>query len=159
MAASPVPLHQWAARQLANLLNRAAEPDLGATGDIDIQCGSKILAPDVVVLPFSLVGGLNRVIDACHVMLVGEVESPSTRSNDRFRKWQLYAKAGIRAYLLVDLTPLTVTWYGLVEPNRYAIRGYALGVEPLRLTEPFAVDIVPDDLIRRTAPPTGQVGT
>jgi Uma2 family endonuclease len=158
MAASPVPLHQWAASQLANLLSGAAGPDLAAMWGFDIQCGRKILVPDVVVLPVSMVGSRGPVA-ACHTVLVGEVESPSTRSNDRFRKWQLYAKAGIRTYLLVDLTPLTVTWYGLVEPNRYAIRGYALGTEPLRLTEPFAVDIVPDDLVRRTAPPTGQVGT
>jgi Uma2 family endonuclease len=159
MAAAPIPLHQHAARLLANLLGWAAGPDLEAEEALDIQCGPKILTPDVVVLPFSLVEGPDRVVAARHVRLVAEVESQSSRRNDRFRKHQQYAKAGIPTYLLVDLTQLTVTWYGLALPSRYAIRGYAVGAEPLRLTEPFAVDIVPDDLVRRSAPPAGQVGT
>jgi hypothetical protein len=89
---------------------------------------------------------------------VVEIESPSSRRIDRFLKSQIYADAGIPTYLLVELRPPAATWYCLSEPGRYTILGSATDPDPLHLSAPFAVDIVPDDLVRRWPDqPTGPV--
>jgi len=147
---APIRLHQRVAYRLNRLLNDAAVPGLEAVETIDVQCGpDTVLEPDVIVLPSSVVEDPDRFAASRHVALVVEIESSSSRRVDRFLKRQIYADAGIPTYLLVELTLPAVTWYGLSGVGRYAIRGTATGTEALRLAEPFEVDIVPDDLVRR----------
>jgi Uma2 family endonuclease len=147
---SPTPLHQRAAHRLCRLLDVAASPELEAVETIDVRCGpDTILEPDVVVLLSSVVGGPDRVIAARDVAMVVEIESPSSKRMDRTFKPQLYADAGIPVYLLVELKQPAVTWYRRSDVGGYTIAGSATGTEPLRLTEPFEVEIVPEDLVRR----------
>jgi Uma2 family endonuclease len=150
VSAAPAPLHQRAAGRLRSLLVTAAPPDLEAGGIIDVQCGpDTALEPDVVVLSSSAVEEYAGIVPAEHVAMVAEIVSPSSRRIDRMLKPQLYADAGIPTYLLVDLQEPIVTWFGLSDAGGYTILRSATGTEPLRLTEPFEVEIVPEDLVRR----------
>jgi Uma2 family endonuclease len=150
VSAAPAPLHQRAAHRLCGLLNAAAPPGLEAVATIDVQCGpDTALEPDVVVVSFSVFEEYDGIVPAEHVAMAVEIVSPSSRRIDRLLKPQLYADAGILAYLLVELKPPTVTCYRRTDLGGYTIAGSATGTEPLRLTEPFAVDIVPEDLVRR----------
>jgi Uma2 family endonuclease len=147
---APTPLHQVAAGRLRTLLVSVAPPEWEAVEAVDVQCGKDtVLQPDVVALRAAAVFGSDRVVDAADVALVVEIVSPSSARMDRVLKPQLYADAGIPTYLLVDLKEPIVTWFGRSDAGGYTILGSATGTEPLRLTEPFEVEIVPADLVRR----------
>jgi Uma2 family endonuclease len=154
VSAAPAPLHQRAAGRLRSLLDAAAPPDLEAVETIDVKCGpDTALEPDIVVLPSSAVEEYAGIVPAEHVAMVVEIMSPSSRRIDRLLKPQLYADAGIPVYLLVELKQPAVTWYRRSDVGGYTIAGSATGTEPLRLTEPFEVVIVPEDLVRRRTGP------
>jgi hypothetical protein len=61
----------------------------------------------------------------------------------------LHQRAPGRLRSLVELKPPTATWYRRTDLGAYTVAGSATGTEPLRLTEPFEVEIVPADLVRR----------
>jgi Uma2 family endonuclease len=150
VSAAPAPLHQRAAQRLCSLLEAAAPPDLEAMETIDVKCGQDTaLEPDVVVLSSSAVEEYAGIVPPEHIAMVVEIASPSSKRMDRMLKPQLYADAGIPTYLLVELKPPTVTCYRRTDVGGYTIVGSASGDEPLRLTEPFEVEIVPEDLVRR----------
>jgi Uma2 family endonuclease len=150
VSAAPAPLHQRAAGRLRSLLVAAAPPDLEAVGTIDVRCGpDTALEPDVVVVSSAVVEEHDGIVPAEHVAMAVEIMSPSSRRIDRLLKPQLYTDAGIPTYLLVELKPPTATWYRWTDLGAYTVAGSATGTEPLRLTEPFEVEIVPEDLVRR----------
>lgn len=62
--------------------------------------GDRALIPDFCVIDRPGFDGI--ILPARHVLLVGEVMSPSTRLYDRTTKRALYAEAGIRYLLMVD---------------------------------------------------------
>lgn len=104
---TPSYAHQQASRRLANLLE-VALPSLAAVLAIDIRLPrNRERIPDVVVVrdePTSL------PIDAVDhpPVLVVEVLSPSTRSEDLLRKAPEYAEAGIGQYWVVDTDDRTI---------------------------------------------------
>ena len=86
---------------------RAACPDhFQATIELNVLLSSgRLVIPDFTVVNPREAGVMFPVSD---VVLVGEVFSPSTRLNDEGLKRSLYAKAGIRYYLMVDPEPRVV---------------------------------------------------
>jgi Uma2 family endonuclease len=82
------------------------------------------------------------------VVLAAEIVSRSSRSDDRFRKPGLYAQAGIRCYLRVELDPAHVVAYRLGTDGVYEEADRAEPGEVLKLTEPFPIAIDPAALVR-----------
>lgn len=83
-----------------------------------------------------------------HVVLVVEVVSPGSRTNDRITKPAQYAAAGIPAYWRIETEDrVSLTAYGL-RGETYEELGTWTGGEIAELTEPFAVSIAIDDLAK-----------
>jgi|GEM_PF-1896948 len=82
--------------------------------------------------------------------LVVEVADESTRRYDRTLKLDIYRERGIPSCWLVDPDPAaataTVEVYDLVDGG-YVRTGEARGTDPLTVTRPFPVTVVPADLI------------
>ena len=82
------------------------------------------------------------------MILAAEVVTPSTRSDDRFRKPALYAQAGIPCYLHAELEVPHVVAYRLGSDGVYEEAGRAEPGETLKLDEPFPITIDPAALVR-----------
>jgi hypothetical protein len=80
-----------------------------------------------------------------------EVVSPSAVLMDRVVKPVMYAEAGIPVYWRVELqgTPKIVACS--LSRGRYVTRTTLVAGTPGRITGPFAVELDPADLTRRTA--------
>src|ERR1022692_2357621 len=85
------------------------------------------------------------------VLAVAGVVSPSTVSMDRAIKPVMYAEAGIPVYWRGELhdTPRIVACS--LSRGRYVTRTTLVAGTPGRITRPFAVELDPADLTRRTA--------
>lgn len=55
--------------------------------------------------------------------LIAEVLSPSNRRHDRFTKFNLYQRAGVREYWIVDPDDKSVQVF-LLEEGRYTLKDY-----------------------------------
>jgi Uma2 family endonuclease len=74
--------------------------------------------------------------------LVIEILSDSTRRNDRLVKYNLYQKAGVREYWIVDPDSRVVSVYTLEEGAYHAAATYAADAQvPVGLWEDFSVDL------------------
>jgi Uma2 family endonuclease len=74
--------------------------------------------------------------------LVIEILSDSTRRNDRLVKYNLYQRAGVREYWIVDPDSRVVSVYTLEEGAYHAAATYAAGAQvPVGLWDDFAVDL------------------
>jgi Uma2 family endonuclease len=80
------------------------------------------------------------------LLLAVEVLSPSTRSVDLLLKHGLYAESGVAAYWVVDPLVPSVRAWTLVDGS-YVDAGFAEGDQPLHVTHPFAVTVVPSQLL------------
>lgn len=80
------------------------------------------------------------------LLLAVEVLSPSTRSVDLLLKFGVYAESGVQAYWVVDPIEPSITAWSL-EDGRFVEAGRAAGDQALELTHPFAVRVVPADLL------------
>jgi Uma2 family endonuclease len=87
-------------------------------------------------------------IPADDVVVAAEVVSPSSRSDDRFRKPALCAQAGIPCYLRVELDPPHVVAYRIGADCLYEEAGRAESGVVLTLTEPFPITLDPGALVR-----------
>lgn len=141
--------HQQARRRLANLLEQAAPPDLVVAESVGV-----ILTPDqrpvpdvAVIRGFESINGELSNFQADRIVLVAEVVSRSTRSDDRFRKPGLYAQALIGIYLRVELDPPHAVVYRLGRDGPYLELDRAEPGEQLRLADPFPVTIDPAALL------------
>jgi Uma2 family endonuclease len=147
VAPSPSWFHQNAARRLAYLLEPEAPDDLYVGEAVGIVVASdQRPIPDVVIVRDPN-GAMNN-FPAEQVLLAVEVVSPSTRSNDRFRKPALYAQAGIPSYLRVELDPLHVVAYRLDPEGVYTEYARAAAGEIVNLELPFPVSFDPAVLLR-----------
>lgn len=94
--------HQRACARLARLLDGAiaGHPlEVFSPANVQLSAESAVI-PDVVVCRAGLTG---LAAAAADVVLVAEVESPSTRAIDRLVKPAAYARAGINRYWRVEL--------------------------------------------------------
>jgi hypothetical protein len=85
------------------------------------------------------------------VLAVVGVVSPSTTAIDRAVRPVMYAEAGIPVYWRVDLqgTPKVVACS--LSRGRYVTRATLVAGAPGRITRPFAVELDPAELTRRTS--------
>lgn len=139
--------HQLAARRLIDALEQVAPDELAVCGGVGV-----VLAEDQRPLPDLVVlrdpDPEQNNFAAHELALVGEVVSPSTRSNDRFRKPALYAQAGIPSYLRVELDPLHVVAYRLDPEGVYTEYARAAAGETIHLELPFPVSFDPAVLLQ-----------
>lgn len=155
MTPAPGGLHQQIARRLANLLEAAAEPGTEVLEAVNVRVAAgRILIPDVVV---TRLAADHVVFPASAVELVCEVVSPSTVAQDRILKAQLYAAAGIPAYLRVEMSKSggLLLVLGELAGATYAERERAETGMSVQLPKPVAMALGPGDLlgdVRRPAP-------
>lgn len=100
---SPVPAyqHQRLMVRLWRQLDAAAPAEYEVMPEANVALGGdRALIPDLCVIDRPGFDGL--ILPARHVVLVGEIASPSTRVYDRTTKRTLYAEAGIPYLLMVD---------------------------------------------------------
>ena len=101
MTPAPIPIHQRVALRLARLLMSACPPGhevFVSPIDYDLDEEQRV-EPDIIVVPNASVGE-KRLAGAA--LLIVEVVSPGSLSNDRFLKRGAYAEAGLPAYWIVD---------------------------------------------------------
>lgn len=99
MTPGPTTGHQWVSRRLANLLEGRL-PELFVLEAINVKLPrNRVRIPDIVVLRERE----DVVFVESAPELVVEILSPSTRSEDVFRKATDYAAGGIGQYWLLDL--------------------------------------------------------
>ena len=139
--------HDYLAFRLARLLHDALPPGLLAWAPGGVQMGRTVRVPDVIVArgrARDLDDGATPVRD---VVLLVEVESPWTRTNDRVTKAWEYARAGIGHYWRVEPHGPTVEVHVLAG-DAYRLLGRYAGEEEVALTEPVALRFRPADLLR-----------
>lgn len=134
-------------------LHRAMEPAADEAGLEVVEAVNVRLAKGRILIPDLVVTNDydKTTFEAGDVLLVGEVVSPSNAVADRVLKAWLYASAGIPWYLIAEPSDdgVDLTLCRLVDEN-YVEHAVAKGTEPLRITEPFEVDIDPAELLRRS---------
>lgn len=136
--------HQRAVLEIASALRTAAPGHLEVlVAPFDVAAGPRSqVQPDVLVLPRD---ETERPVPP--PLLAVEVLSPSNRRHDLVAKRNLYERAGIPSYWIVDpdepsLTVLTLRDGALVQTGR------AHGDETLTVDLPYDVTISPADLVR-----------
>ena len=80
-------------------------------------------------------------------LLAVEVLSPSTRRHDLALKRQVYAEGGVASYWVCDPDEPSVTALQLLD-GAYVQVAHAVGDERIEVTTPYAVTLVPTDLVR-----------
>lgn len=118
VSAAPSMYHQWVlTRLVVQLYHRICEPGLGylAPAPVDtVLTESDVVQPDIVVI----LGRDEAVIRRERIEgapdLVVEILSPSTANRDRGLKLDLYQRAGVSEYWIVDPERKVVQQYVLV---------------------------------------------
>jgi len=142
--AAPIPRHQWVKKKLMRRLeDLIEEPGLGRVYDapIDVLLSRfDVFEPDIVVL-------LNRSLAKLQPKniqgtpdLVVEVLSDSTRREDRGRKKDRYAKAGLPEYWVADPVANVVETFALRDAELVSLGVFRDAVE-LRVVPGVAVDL------------------
>lgn len=144
---SPRPGHQAMLVGIVRVLLAACPPELQVfVAPLDWQPdGRTSLEPDLLVIRRDRVFE-TRIGDP---ELVIEIASPSSRRIDRLLKFDRYAEGGIGQYWLVEPAGTgrapSVQVFDLVD-GEYRLTGQATGGEPLRVSGPLALTIVPEEL-------------
>ena len=147
VAPAPVPRQQLALVRLLTLLEPPARDTdaLVLPAPIDWRPHrTTSLQPDLVVLRRADYDP--ERLSAVPVLVV-EVLSPSTRRKDLLVKRDAYQEGGIGGYWFVDPDAPSLTALELVD-GTYVETGRSHGAEPLELTYPFDVTVVPAELVR-----------
>ena len=155
MNASPRPIHQIVALNLANRLKEACPPGLLVLMDVEWRHfspdGAKVLnalRPDLSV---NREGRLRyeAAITAPPVIAV-EVRSPSNTQEQIRLKRQAYLAHGLGHYADVDIEmgpdAVTLRWYR-AGAGSWQVVAQAQGTEYLEVDEPFAFGVTPNDLL------------
>ena len=142
---SPTPRHQGAILELAVLLRSACPPDHRVfVAPLDWQPdGRTSLEPDVLVVRRDRIGEKNITETPT---LVVEVLSPGTARIDRMIKLSRYAEGGIPQYWIVDPRVPSVQGFDLVD-GACVLVAEGSGSVPVSVSEPFAVTVIPRDLV------------
>ncbi|MEV7231960.1 Uma2 family endonuclease [Polymorphospora sp. NPDC051019] len=145
MTPAPTLRHQNISAELWLTLRSAARAvGLRALEAINVRLrDARLVIPDVVVIDDV---GLDRlVVDAPSVHLIAEITSASNAAADKVFKMHCYAAAKIDWYLIVEQDTKNLRLYRLRGVS-YVEHAVVRPGEVLRLTEPVAVDIRPEDL-------------
>jgi Uma2 family endonuclease len=155
--------HNWALRNLARIVERAAV-DAGSQavvcdgGEWEISSPAGVRKPDVFVVPretarAAIIEESPKLIPGAELLMVAEVISPGSGSEraDRLRKVGEYASLGIPQYWIVEHTPRLSVQVLLLTGEGYAaapaiIEGTQLEAE-IEADKPFAVSFDPADLL------------
>lgn len=136
--------------RIVRQLEDAAPGHLEALPDVNAALDeSRGLIPDFVVTDDPEFDG--KAIAAAHVVLVGEIGSPSTRRYDRTTKRALYADAGIPYLMLVDPGDPPVAELYYLRHGEYVEIGRSEHGR-LEMAEPFPLTLDLTDRRRRSAP-------
>jgi Uma2 family endonuclease len=128
---SPPNAHNGAANELSFLLHASIDPSWRIVAPGAVQLDRRnYREPDLLVLPREAMR--KKYADPADALLVVEVMSPSSVTNDRFAKPGQYAQAGIAHY-----------WR--IEPRDRVLVTYALDDEAYRETGRFTDEVVIDD--------------
>ena len=128
--------HQLVSARLHRLLEDAL-PERHAVFDAPIDLdlpGEQRVQPDLVVLPWSSVGEKRLTLP---VLLVVEIISGGSRTQDTVTKRAVYATAGIPAYWILDPETDELTALRLEDHDRYEpyAQGQTVAIDwPLSLT-------------------------
>jgi Uma2 family endonuclease len=108
-----------------------------------IRATRERLIPDLMVAPKDAPQFGDNELLAAGVLLVAEVVSPWSRRPDRDVKPRAYAQGGVPLYLLIDplATPPAVTLHSQPTGDGYPRRQAATTGQPLRLPEPFGIEL------------------
>ena len=155
--------HNWALRNLARIVERAAV-DAGSRvavcdgGEWEISTPAGVRKPDVFVVPretarAAIIEESPKLIPGAELPMVAEVISPGSGSEraDRLRKVGEYASLGIPQYWIVEHTPRLSVQVLLLTGEAYAagpaiMDGTQLETE-IEADKPFAVSFDPADLL------------
>lgn len=153
---SPGSPHQWMSSQFWLATARAAPDGFQVLEAVNVRVApGKILIPDLVVV--SRPGADVMVWDPADVVMTIEIVSRGSVATDRAVKPQLYAAAGIRYYLRIELcSPGPSARQYRLTGDRYREIVHAEPQERLRLTEPFALDVDLAALAAATRPPRAE---
>jgi|GEM_PF-1810588 len=137
--------HQGVEFTVAVALHQAAPPGWRVLTDLGIDCGDNKLVPDVAVVRAGASKHNKQYGPARDVALVVEVESPSTRMNDRNAKLASYAQAGIESYWRVERTSAgwVVVVYQLADDSYQQLHRLEPG-RSATLTAPYLLEFVND---------------
>jgi Uma2 family endonuclease len=141
------PAHQRVSRRLVALLEAAVPPGhevFDAPIDLDLP-GEQRVQPDLVVVPLSSVGEKRLSLP---VLLVVEIVSGGSKTQDTVTKRAVYAAAGVPAYWIVDPAAGVLTALRLDDSGTY--QTYAEG-PTATLEWPIAVDL---DIASLAQPPS-----
>ncbi|MEV8375605.1 Uma2 family endonuclease [Kribbella sp. NPDC056861] len=142
---SPSLLHQMAAGEIHYALRRVCPPQFRVLeAPMDYRpTSSSSLQPDVMVASRADAGPQALTLP---LLLAVEILSPATRSKDLVLKRNLYQEAGVASYWIFDPEVEVLTVLEL-EDGRYVERAVVKGDEVFETELPFAVRIVPAELI------------
>jgi Uma2 family endonuclease len=120
---------------------RGGGSDVIVVGPMGVTMAQSYFAPDLIVASRAWVRGA-RELDTADALLVVEIVSPGSKTNDRITRPARYAGAGISAYWLIETNPATLTAYSLpAGASAYIQAGAWAAGEVAHLAEPFPVDI------------------
>lgn len=149
MTPAPGTTHQRISRRLLVLLEAAIPPGhevFHAPIDLDLP-GEQRVQPDLIVAPHSSVGQKRLSLP---VLLVVEIVSGGSTTNDTVTKRAVYAAAGIPAYWIVDPAGGEIIALGLDDSGR-TYQEQARG-SAVNLVWPVALDL---DVARLAESPAG----
>ncbi len=135
-------LHERLVVRMASLLETQASPELEVLGSnynyYYAWPRGSFLNPDLLVAR-----GEDADDDGIRVppLLVVEVRSPSSERYDGVTKRDIYQRAGVPSYWLVDPDEPSLTVLELDEGGRYAETARVSGAEVLRVERPFPVEL------------------
>jgi Uma2 family endonuclease len=150
VSAAPGRVHQRAVTTLVGLMLKACPPEF------EVLCGpfAVALSEHTEIQPDVLVGRRTDFTEREIVTpaLVVEVLSPRTRMVDTHIKRARLERAGIRSYWIVDpvarpAEASLVVWE-LANDGAYHQVAKAVGDQPFVAERPFAMTVVPADLVR-----------
>ncbi|RCV51770.1 Uma2 family endonuclease [Marinitenerispora sediminis] len=114
-----------------------AEPHL----EIRMPDLGRSVIPDLFVAPVEVLNTADSVVPPDDVLLVAEVVSPGNARSDRVVKLEVYAKAAIEFYLLIDPIAGQTTLFSNPSAGRYQDRVTRDFGEKLVVPEPFGFDL------------------
>jgi Uma2 family endonuclease len=122
---SPTPRHQRLSLRLATTM--ANYLDLHPIGEVFmarldcVMTFSDVVEPDVLMVASDQTGIISKKNVRGAPALVVEIVSPSTRRRDRRLKRDLYARAGVREYWMIDPDANTVTAFRRAAQGEFPI--------------------------------------